>query len=122
MKRPLKNSFRNGAQYFRATNTEQLENSFTALLISLEKTKIEVKKYTEYNEMFAHFFDSRTFLPPLEILLGQKKLRRIPLKEKNKENPLKFASLHYLWCLIIIPLLIFFFIFFWAFKKEKKDF
>ena len=31
---------------------------------------------------------------------------------------MKFASLHYLWCLIIIPLLIFFYI--WAFKKKKR--
>ena len=43
-----------GAKYFRATNTDELKNIY-GLIDKLEKTKIEVKKYTEYNEMFAHF-------------------------------------------------------------------
>ena len=66
-----------GARYFRATNTDELKNIY-GLIDKLEKTKIEVKKYTEYNEMFAHFLIPGLFILLLEILLGQTKLRRIP--------------------------------------------
>ncbi|MEC7181287.1 MAG: VWA domain-containing protein [Bdellovibrionota bacterium] len=66
-----------GAKYFRATNTDELKNIYS-LIDKLEKTKIEVKKYTEYNEMFAHFLIPGLFILLLEIFLGQTKLRRIP--------------------------------------------
>ena len=66
-----------GAKYFRATNTDELKNIY-GLIDKLEKTKIEVKKYTEYNEMFAHFLIPGLFILLLEIFLGQTKLRRIP--------------------------------------------
>ena len=66
-----------GAQYFRATNTEKLKEIY-GMIDKLEKSKIEVKKYTEYNEMFASFLIPGLVILLLEILLGQTKLRKIP--------------------------------------------
>ena len=66
-----------GAQYFRATNTDQLKDIY-GVIDKLEKTKIEVKQYTEYNEMFAFFLIPGLMILLIEIILGQTKLRKIP--------------------------------------------
>ena len=56
-------------------NEESLNKKIIEIL---EKSKIEVKKYTEYNEMFASFLIPGLIILLLEILLGQTKLRKIP--------------------------------------------
>ena len=66
-----------GAQYFRATDRTSLEKIY-AEIGEMEKTKIEVKEYTRYSEMFLPYTLAAFFLLALEIILANTKLRKIP--------------------------------------------
>lgn len=66
-----------GGQYFRAVDKSSLENIF-AEIGELEKTKIEVKEYTRYRELFPIFLSIGLILLGLEILLSNTKFRKIP--------------------------------------------
>ncbi len=66
-----------GGRYFRATDEKKLEEIFKEIG-ELEKTKIEVKEYTRYSEMFAWFVIPGLMLFLLEILLANTYFRKIP--------------------------------------------
>ena len=66
-----------GGRYYRATDTEELKSIYDEI-DRLEKTKIEVKEYTEYNEKFHYFIFIGLLLLLLEVFLGQTVLRKIP--------------------------------------------
>jgi len=66
-----------GGQYFRATDRESLARIFKEI-DSLEKTKIAVKEYTRYRELFANFLALALGLVVLEIVLGNTRWRKIP--------------------------------------------
>ncbi|MCP4723482.1 MAG: VWA domain-containing protein [bacterium] len=66
-----------GGRYFRATDEKKLEEIFEEIG-ELEKTKIEVKEYTRYSELFAWFVIPGVFLFLLEILLANTYFRKIP--------------------------------------------
>ncbi|MFC1562238.1 VWA domain-containing protein [candidate division KSB1 bacterium] len=64
-------------KYFRATDEQKLKEIFEEI-DQLEKTKIEVKEYTRYAELFSWFVIPAFALFLLEILLSQTVLRKIP--------------------------------------------
>jgi len=66
-----------GGQYFRATDKESLEKIY-AEIGEMEKTKIEVKEYTRYQELFFPFLIAALILLLLEIILAHTKFRKIP--------------------------------------------
>lgn len=66
-----------GAQYFRATDAEALEQIYTEIG-NLEKTEITVKEYTRYSELFAYFLSPALFFFLIEILLMNTRFRKIP--------------------------------------------
>lgn len=66
-----------GGRYFRAENEAALEKVY-ADIDGLEKTKIESKTFTEYDERFAWFVWPALGLLLLEILLLGTRLRKIP--------------------------------------------
>lgn len=66
-----------GGSYFRASNTEQLQSIYEQI-DKLEKTEVEVKEYTEYEELFHFFLIPGLLLLLFEIVLGQTRLRKIP--------------------------------------------
>lgn len=66
----------NGA-YFRATDRESLERIF-AEIDQLEKTRIEVKEYTRYNELFMTWVWAALAVLVLEIVLANTKFKKIP--------------------------------------------
>ncbi len=66
-----------GGQYFRATDTRSLKNIYDEIG-KLEKTRIEVKEYTRYEELYLYFAVPALFLLLIEVLLAQTYLRRIP--------------------------------------------
>lgn len=66
-----------GGKYFRATNTEKLTQIYEEIG-ELEKTKIEVKEFTRYDEFFGYFLGAGLLLFMLEIILGQTVFRKIP--------------------------------------------
>lgn len=63
--------------YFRATDTEQLENIYGEI-DKLEKTPIEESGYNVYNELFGLFLLPAAGLVLLEIILANTWLRRLP--------------------------------------------
>ena len=66
-----------GGAYFRATNNQALREIYEQIG-ELEKTKIEERSYTDYEERFALFlFPAFGFLL-LEVLLANTRLRRLP--------------------------------------------
>ena len=65
------------AKYFRATDTKKLEEIYTQI-DNLETTKVKVKQYTEYNEIFHLALLPGLLLLLLEIGLGHTVLRKIP--------------------------------------------
>jgi Ca-activated chloride channel family protein len=74
----LKNIAANtGAKYFRATNTEKLAEIYKEIG-ELEKTKIEVKEFTRYEEYFGYFLSAGLLLFILEIVFAQTVFRKIP--------------------------------------------
>ena len=68
---------RTGGQYFRATNKEALRMIYDEIG-ELEKTKIETRVYTDYEERYPDFLWPAFGLLLLEILLSTTLLRRLP--------------------------------------------
>jgi Ca-activated chloride channel family protein len=66
-----------GSRYFRATNTEALENIYKQI-DAMEKTEIKIKEYMEYEELFNYFLIPGLCLLLLEIILVNTRLRKIP--------------------------------------------
>jgi Ca-activated chloride channel family protein len=66
-----------GGQYFRATDKTSLEQIY-AEIGEMEKTKIEVKEYTRYSELFLPYLLAAMIFLLLEILLANTKFRKIP--------------------------------------------
>ncbi|MGZ3772749.1 MAG: vWA domain-containing protein [Pseudobdellovibrionaceae bacterium] len=64
-------------KYYRATNGDALRKIFKDIN-SLEKTKIDVNKYTNYTEQFPPFLVTALLLYLAAWLLGRSWLRRVP--------------------------------------------
>ncbi len=64
-------------RYFRATDRTSLEKIY-AEISELEKTKIEVKQYTRYRELFGRYVGMALILLAIEILLANTVFRKIP--------------------------------------------
>lgn len=68
---------RTGGRYFRATNNEALREIY-AEIGELEKTRIEERVYTDFDERYASFLFPGLGLLLLEVLLSTTLLRRFP--------------------------------------------
>jgi Ca-activated chloride channel family protein len=68
---------RTAGKYFRATNTEALENIYKQI-DAMEKTEVKLKEYMEYEELFGWLLVPGLVLLLLEILLANTRLRKIP--------------------------------------------
>ena len=66
-----------GASYFKATNTEALAEIYKKI-DKLEKTKVEVKEYMEYEELFGWFLLSALLCILIEVTLRNTRFRKIP--------------------------------------------
>ncbi len=66
-----------GGKYFRAVDKTSLEKIFEEIG-KLEKTKIQVKEYTRYEELFPYFLGLALILFGLELVLANTKFRKIP--------------------------------------------
>ncbi|MBF0486283.1 MAG: VWA domain-containing protein [Candidatus Omnitrophica bacterium] len=66
-----------GGQYFRATDTESLENIYKQI-DQLEKTKIEESGYRQYNELFGKILWVAILVLLMEVVLGRTVFLRIP--------------------------------------------
>lgn len=66
-----------GGKYYRASREDSLAGVFDEIN-SLEKTKIDVNKYTRFNEKFADFVGPALLLYLLAVLLSHSWLRRNP--------------------------------------------
>lgn len=66
-----------GGLYFRATDTNSLRTIFEEI-DTLEKTKTEIKQYTEYNELFHYFVIPAFGFFILEIILANTRFRKVP--------------------------------------------
>ena len=66
-----------GGAYFRATNNDALRQIYSQIG-ELEKTKIEERSYTDYEERYSLFLWPAFGLILLEILLSHTRLRRLP--------------------------------------------
>lgn len=66
-----------GGMYFRATDTESLKEIYKEI-DQMEKTKVEVKIYMEYKELFTYFLLPGLGLLLLEIIISNTWLRRLP--------------------------------------------
>jgi Ca-activated chloride channel family protein len=66
-----------GGEFFRATDTRSLQEIF-AEIDKLEKTKIEVEKYTQYRDLFPWFIMAGIALLCIEIAASQTIWRRLP--------------------------------------------
>ena len=66
-----------GGTYFKATNTKALEEIYKQI-DKLEKTKVEVKEYIEYTELFRWFFLPGLVCILLEVILANTRFRKIP--------------------------------------------
>lgn len=66
-----------GGTYFKATDTKALEAIYNQI-DQLEKTKVEVKEYMEYNELFRWFLVPGLACILLEIILANTRFRKIP--------------------------------------------
>jgi Ca-activated chloride channel homolog len=64
-------------QYFRATDTEKLRQIYQEIN-EMEKTKIEVKEFTKYKELFVNYAGAGLALLLLELLLLNTWLRKLP--------------------------------------------
>jgi Ca-activated chloride channel family protein len=65
------------AKYFRAVDRDSLEQIFRTI-DGLEKSKISVKSYTHYNEVFPYFLWPGLGLLLAETLLSNTRFRRLP--------------------------------------------
>ena len=66
-----------GGRYFRATDKNSLQKIYQEIG-ELEKTKIEVKEFTRYSELFVNFLFAALGLLLLEIILANTRFRKIP--------------------------------------------
>ena len=66
-----------GGKYFRATDKASLENIYQEIG-EMEQTKIEIKEFTRYKELFVNFLAGAVLALLLEILLTNTKFRKIP--------------------------------------------
>jgi Ca-activated chloride channel homolog len=66
-----------GGLYYQATDRPSLERIFEAIG-RLEKTKIKVKTYTHYNELFADFLVPALILILFGTIAGHTRFRKIP--------------------------------------------
>lgn len=66
-----------GGKYFRATDKKSLEKIYQEI-DELETTKIEVKEFTRYEELFVKFLALAFGVLLLEIVLANTRFRRIP--------------------------------------------
>lgn len=66
-----------GGKYFRATDTEKLRQIYKEIG-EMEKTKIEVKEYTRYEEYFVYFLSLGVLLLVIELVLGNTYFKTIP--------------------------------------------
>lgn len=64
-------------KYFRATDTEKLRQIYKEIN-EMEKTKIQVKEFTKYKELFVNYAGVGLFLLLLEIFLLHTVLRKLP--------------------------------------------
>jgi Ca-activated chloride channel family protein len=64
-------------KYFRATDEQKLKEIF-AEISQMEKTKIEVKEYTRYTELYAWFALPALIILLVEILFAHTVFRKIP--------------------------------------------
>lgn len=64
-------------RYFRATDTESLKKIYNEI-DKLEKSPIEEKGYSQYNELFIYFLIPALALLFIEIILSNTLLRKIP--------------------------------------------
>ena len=65
------------ARYFRAKNTEKLVEIYNEIG-ELEKTKIEVKEFTRYDEYFDYFLAAGLLFFLLELIFANTVFRKIP--------------------------------------------
>lgn len=66
-----------GGQYFRAVDKDSLKKIYQQI-DKLEKSKIEIKQYMEYTELFQYALIMALFLLTLSILLENTRFRTIP--------------------------------------------
>ena len=66
-----------GGKYFRATDTEKLREIYQEIN-EMEKTKIQVKEFTKYRELYVNYAGAGLLLLILEILLFNTVLRKLP--------------------------------------------
>lgn len=66
-----------GGKYYRATNTDALQNVFSEIN-RLERSKIDVNKYTKYTELFQRYLLWALILLTLSVVLNRILLRRGP--------------------------------------------
>jgi len=66
-----------GGKYFRATDTASLKEVYQQI-DSLEKTKMEEAKYTEYSELFIYLLIPALGILLFEVVLANTRFRRIP--------------------------------------------
>ncbi|MBC7188338.1 MAG: VWA domain-containing protein [Calditrichaeota bacterium] len=66
-----------GGRYFRATDTAALARIYQEI-DELEKTKIEVKEYTTYKELFTRFLAVAFAALMVEVVLAHTRFRKIP--------------------------------------------
>lgn len=66
-----------GGQYYRATQTEELEKIYETI-DQLEKTEAKIKEYRENRELYGYFLLGALGILLIEILLGRTVLLRIP--------------------------------------------
>jgi len=66
-----------GGKYFRATDTASLKEVYRQI-DSLEKTKMEEAKYTEYSELFIYLLIPALGILLFEVVLANTRFRRIP--------------------------------------------
>ncbi|HGY56208.1 MAG TPA: VWA domain-containing protein [Caldithrix abyssi] len=66
-----------GGTYFRATDSDKLREIYKEIG-EMEKTKIEVKEYTRYEEYFVYFVGFGLALLLLEIILANTYFKKIP--------------------------------------------
>lgn len=64
-------------KYFRATNSQKLREIY-AQINDMEKTKIEVREFTKYSELFVNYAGGGLLLLLLEIILANTWLRKLP--------------------------------------------
>jgi Ca-activated chloride channel homolog len=66
-----------GGKYYRADNAEHFQQIYSEI-DKLEKSEAVVKKYTEFNELFAWFVSAGVAILLTELVLKNTLMRRLP--------------------------------------------